>query len=328
MSQKTYATAIRDVISEEMSRDERVFIMGEDIETLGGVFGCTRDLYKQFGTERVRNTPISEAGFIGAGLGAACAGMRPICELMYMDFTLVAMDQLLNQVAKTRYIFGGNAKIPLVIRGQQGIGRGNAATHSQSLETIFMHIPGLKVACPSTAADAAGLLRTAIRDDNPVIFFEHKALYATKGEVPNDPDFMVPFGKADIKKEGKDVTILANLLYVNRALEAAAQLAEEGIDAEVIDPRTLVPFDYDTILASVKKTGRLVVVHEAHRSAGWGAEAASEITERAFPYLDAPPVRLGAAACPLPFNLGLETAATPQVEDIIEAARRVLYLNI
>lgn len=328
MSMKTYATAIRDVISQEMSRDERVFIMGEDIETLGGVFGCTRDLYKRFGTERVRNTPISEAGFIGAGLGAACAGMRPICELMYMDFTLVAMDQLLNQVAKTRYIFGGNAKIPLVIRGQQGIGRGNAATHSQSLETIFMHVPGLKVVCPSTASDAAGLLRTAIRDDNPVIFFEHKALYAEKGEVRDDPDFMLPFGKADIKKQGKDVTILANLLYVNRALDAAGRLMEEGIDAEVIDPRTLVPFDYETIISSVKKTGRLVVVHEAHRSAGWGAEAASEITERAFQYLDAPPVRLGAAACPLPFNLGLETAATPQVEDIITAVRRVLYLNI
>lgn len=327
MSRKTYATAIRDVISEEMSRDERVFIMGEDIETLGGVFGCTRDLYQRFGTERVRNTPISEAGFIGAGLGAACAGMRPICELMYMDFTLVAMDQLLNQVAKTRYIFGGNARIPLVIRGQQGIGRGNAATHSQSLETIFMHIPGLKVACPSTAADAAGLLRTAIRDDNPVIFFEHKALYAEKGEVPDDPDYMVPFGKADIKKPGRDVTILANLLYVSRALDAARQLEAEGIDAEVIDPRTLVPFDYETVVSSVKKTGRLVVVHEAHRSAGWGAEAASEITERAFQYLDAPPVRLGAAACPLPFNLGLETAATPQVEDIKKAVKQVLYVD-
>lgn len=327
MSRKTYATAIRDVISEEMSRDERVFIMGEDIETLGGVFGCTRDLYQRFGTERVRNTPISEAGFIGAGLGAACAGMRPICELMYMDFTLVAMDQLLNQVAKTRYIFGGNARIPLVIRGQQGIGRGNAATHSQSLETIFMHIPGLKAACPSTAADAAGLLRTAIRDDNPVIFFEHKALYAEKGEVPDDTDYMVPFGKADIKKPGKDVTILANLLYVSRALEAARQLEAEGIDAEVIDPRTLVPFDYETVVSSVKKTGRLVVVHEAHRSAGWGAEAASEITERAFQYLDAPPVRLGAAACPLPFNLGLETAATPQVADIKKAVKQVLYVD-
>lgn len=328
MSIKTYATAIRDVISQEMSRDEHVFIMGEDVETLGGVFGCTRDLYKRFGTQRVRNTPISEAGFIGAGLGAACAGMRPICELMYMDFTLVAMDQLLNQVAKTRYIFGGNAKIPLVIRGQQGIGRGNAATHSQSLETIFMHFPGLKVACPSTAAEAAGLLRTAIRDDNPVMFFEHKALYAKKGEVPEDPDYMIPFGKADVKRPGKDITILANLLYTDRALQAAEELMKEGIDAEVIDSRTLVPFDYDTVVDSVKKTGRLLVVHEAHRSAGWGAEAAAEISERAFRYLDAPPVRLGAAACPLPFNLGLETAATPQIADIVDAAKRALYFTV
>lgn len=325
MSIKTYAMAIHDVMAEEMRRDERVFIMGEDVETLGGVFGCTRDLYKEFGTERVRNTPISEAGFVGAGIGAACAGMRPIVELMYMDFTFVAMDQLLNQAAKTRYIFGGNARIPLVIRGQQGIGRGNAATHSQSVETFFMHIPGLKVACPSTPADAAGLLRTAIRDDNPVMFFEHKALYAGKGEVPDDPDFTIPFGKADVKREGTDVTIVANLLYVGRALEAAKELAKEGISAEVIDPRTLVPLDMSTITESVKKTGRLVVVHEAHRNAGWGAEIASQATEEAFPYLDAAPLRLGTAPCPLPFNLELENAATPQVADIIKAAKTVLY---
>ncbi|HIT66749.1 MAG TPA: alpha-ketoacid dehydrogenase subunit beta [Candidatus Merdisoma merdipullorum] len=325
MSIKTYATAIRDVLAEEMRRDERVFVMGEDVETLGGIFGCTRDLYKEFGTERIRNTPISEASFVGVGLGAACAGMRPVVELMYMDFTYVAMDQILNQVAKTRYIFGGNAKIPLVIRGQEGIGRGNAATHSQSVETIFMHFPGLKVVCPSTPADAAGLLRTAIRDDNPVMFFEHKALYSQKGEVPDDPEFSLPFGKCDVKRPGTDVTIVANLLYVGRALKAAEELEKQGISAEVIDPRTLVPLDMDTITASVKKTGRLVVVHEAHRTAGWGAEIAAQVTEEAFPYLDAPPVRLGAAPCPLPFNLGLENAATPQVEDIVRAAKSVLY---
>ena len=325
MSIKTYATAIRDVLDEEMRRDERVFVMGEDVETLGGVFGCTRDLYKEFGTERIRNTPISEASFVGVGLGAACAGMRPVVELMYMYFTYVAMDQILNQVAKTRYIFGGNAKIPLVIRGQEGIGRGNAATHSQSVETIFMHFPGLKVVCPSTPADAAGLLRTAIRDDNPVMFFEHKALYSQKGEVPDDPEFSLPFGKCDVKRPGSDVTIVANLLYVGRALKAAEELEKQGISAEVIDPRTLVPLDMDTIISSVKKTGRLVVVHEAHRTAGWGAEIAAQVTEEAFPYLDAAPVRLGAASCPLPFNLGLENAATPQVEDIVEAAKSVLY---
>lgn len=325
MSIKTYAMAVRDTIAAEMRRDEKVFVMGEDVEAIGSIFGCTRDLTAEFGRERAFNTPISEAGFVGAGLGAACTGMRPIVELMYMDFSLVAMDQLINQVAKTRYIFGGRAKIPLVIRGQQGIGRGNAATHSQSLETIFMHFPGLKVACPSTGRDAAGLLRTAIRDDNPVMVFEHKALYATKCDVPDDPDFMLPFGKADIKRAGTDVTIVANLLYVSRALEAAEQLAKEGISAEVIDPMTLVPFDKETVINSVKKTGRLVVVHEAHRTAGWGAEVASMVTEEAFRYLDAAPVRLGAAACPLPFNVELENAATPQVADIIAAAKSVCY---
>ena len=325
MSRKTYAMAIRDTLAEEMRRDNRVFVMGEDVELAGGVFGCTRDLYKEFGVERVRNTPISEAGIVGAGVGAACTGMRPVVELMYMDFTFVAMDQILNQAAKTRYVFGGKAKIPLVIRGQQGIGRGNAATHSQSVESIFMHIPGLKVACPSNAADAAGLLRTAIRDDNPVMFFEHKALYSVKGEVPDDPEYMVPFGKANIVQEGKDVTIVASLLYVSRALEAADLLKKDGISAEGIDPRTLVPLDTETIVESVKKTGRLVVVHEAHRNCGWGAEVASQVTEAAFRYLDAAPVRLGAKACPLPFNLALETAVVPSVKDIVDAARAVCY---
>ena len=325
MSVKTYAMAVRDTIASEMRRDERVFIMGEDIETIGSIFGCTRDLTKEFGRERAFNTPISEAGFVGIGLGAACTGMRPIVELLYMDFAFCAMDQLLNQVAKTRYVFGGHAKIPLVIRGQQGIGRGNAATHSQSVETIFMHFPGIKVACPSTGRDAAGLLRTAIRDDNPVMVFEHKALYSHKCEVPDDPDFMLPFGKADVKRPGTDVTIVANLLYVSRALEAAETLAGMGISAEVVDPMTLVPLDKETIVQSVKKTGRLVVVHEAHRSAGWGAEVAAMVAEEAFRYLDAPPLRLGTKACPLPFNVGLENAATPQVSDIVEAARRVCY---
>ncbi len=325
MSIKTYATAVRDTIAAEMRRDPKVFVMGEDVETIGSIFGCTRDLTSEFGIERAFNTPISEAGFVGAGLGAACTGMRPIVELMYMDFSFVAMDQLLNQVAKTRYIFGGRAKIPLVIRGQEGIGRGNAATHSQSVETIFMHFPGLKVACPSTGRDAAGLLRTAIRDDNPVMFFEHKALYSSKCDVPDDPEFMLPFGKADIKRAGTDVTIVANLLYVSRALEAAEELQKQGVSAEVIDPMTLVPFDKETVINSVKKTGRLVVVHEAHRTAGWGAEVAAMVTEEAFRYLDAAPVRLGTKACPLPFNVELENAATPQIADIVAAARSVCY---
>ena len=300
MANMTYAQAIRKVIQEEMRRDDKVFCMGEDCEKLGGVFGTTRDLYKEFGTDRIRNTPISESAIVGAAVGAASAGMRPIAELMYWDFAFVAADQIFNQMCKTRYVFGGNAKLPIVLRSQQGTGRGNAATHSQSLESIFMHIPGVKVVCPSTPAEAAGLLRTAIREDNPICFFEHKALYSSKGEVPDDPDFMIPFGKADIKREGSDVTIVTNLLYVSRALEAAEELAKEGISAEVIDPRTLVPFDYDTVEESVKKTGRLVVVHEAHKNCGWGAQVITEITNRAFRYLDAAPIHLAPRPAPCP----------------------------
>ncbi|MBQ0058394.1 MAG: alpha-ketoacid dehydrogenase subunit beta [Lachnospiraceae bacterium] len=325
MSKMTYAQAIRRTIAEEMRRDDKVFVMGEDVEKLGGVYGCTRDLWKEFGADRIRNTAISETAIIGGALGAACTGMRPIAELMYWDFCLVAADQIFNQVAKTRYVFGSNARIPLVIRGQEGTGRGNAATHSQCLETLFMHIPGLKVACPSTPDDAVGLLRTAIRDDNPVCFFEHKVLYASKGEVSDDPNYMIPFGKADIKKEGKDVTLVSNLLYVKRCLEIAEELEKQGISVEVIDPRTLVPFDYDTIINSVKKTGRLVVVHEAHEAAGWGAQVVAEISKRAFPYLDAAPVHLGAKACPLPFNIGLENAVIPSEKEIVDAIKGTLY---
>lgn len=325
MSKKSYVQAIRDVTAEEMRRDEKVFVMGEDIEVLGGIFGATRGLADEFGADRVRNTPISEAGFISAGLGAACAGMRPIVELMYMDFSLVAADSIINQVAKTRYIFGGKAKVPLVIRGQQGVGRGNAATHSQSLETLFMHFPGLKVAMPSTAEDAAGLLRAAIRDDNPTIMIEHKALYTQKSEVPDDPEFMIPWGKGRVFREGKDCTIIATHTYVKKSLDAAEKLAKEGIDCEVIDPRTLVPLDIDLLSSSVKKTGRCVVVHEAHRTCGVGAEISSQLYEQAFCYLDAPIERLGAKQCPLPFNLGLENAVVPQPEDIINAVKRTLY---
>ncbi len=325
MSIKTYAQAIKDVIAEEMRRDEAVFIMGEDIAEQGGVFGCTRGLHAEFGDERVRNTPISESGFVGAGIGAACTGMRPIVELMYMDFIYVCMDQIFNQAAKIRYMFGGKAEVPLVIRGQQGIGRGNAGQHSQSLESLCMNIPGIKVVCPSTPADAAGLLRTAIRDPNPVLFFEHKALYVTKGEVPDDPEFMIPFGQPRVVREGKDVTIAATLLYVHKALEAADILAKEGIEAEIIDPRTLVPLNTDSIVESVKKTGRLVTVHEGHRTMGHGTEIASQITEKAFKYLDHAPIRLGAKECTLPFNLTLENAVVPQVSEIVAAAKQSLY---
>ena len=322
---KSYAMAIKDVTAQEMRRDDKVFVMGEDVEVLGGIFGCTRGLVDEFGPERVRNTPISEAGFVGAGLGAACVGMRPIVELMYMDFALVAADQSINQVAKTRYVFGGKARIPLVIRGQQGVGRGNAATHSQSVEALFVHFPGLKVVMPSTADDAAGLLRTAIRDDNPVIFIEHKQLYVVKGEVNDDPDYCIPFGQAKVVREGKDVTVVGTHTYVQKAVNVAERLEKEGISVEVIDPRTIVPLDMDTIEASVKKTGRAVVVHEAHKVCGIGAEIGSQISERCFKYLDAPVERLGAKACPLPFNLGLENAVVPQEQDIYDAIKRTLY---
>jgi len=324
MSVKTYAIAIRDVLAEEMRRDQNIFIMGEDIAEQGGIFGCTRELLIEFGNERVRNTPISENTFVGVGVGAASVGMRPVVELMYMDFLYLAMDQVMNQAAKMRYMFGGKVKVPLVIRGQQGIGRGNGAQHSQSLESIMMNIPGIKVICPSTPADAAGLLRTAIRDDNPVLVFEHKALYSGKGEVPDDKEFAIPFGKADIVREGKDVTIVANLLYRSKSIEAAEILEKEGISAEVIDPRTLVPLDINTIIESVKKTGRLITVHESHRNMGWGTEIVALVAEKAFGYLDAPPERIGSKMCSLPFNLGLENAVVPQVSDIVAAARKIL----
>lgn len=325
MTIKTYSQAIRDTLAEEMRRDEDVFVMGEDVKVLGGIFGCTRGLVDEFGEERIMNTPIAEAGFIGVGLGAAAANMRPVVELMYMDFTYVAMDQILNQVAKIRYMTGGNISAPIVIRGQQGIGRGNGAQHSQCIETLFMHIPGIKVVLPSTPADAAGLLRTAIRDNNPVLFIEHKALYATKGEVPDDPEYAIPFGKAYIVKEGKDVTLIANSYYLKKAISVANKLEKEGINVEIIDPRTLVPFDKETILNSVKKTGKLLIVHEAHKTAGWGAEISSIVMEEAFDYLDAPVMRLGAKQCPLPFNLGLENAVVPQEKEIEEAIKELVY---
>lgn len=325
MSNKSYAQALRDVMAQEMRRDETVFVMGEDIAEQGGIFGCTRGLLEEFGPGRIRNTPISENTFVGAGVGAACAGMRPVVELMYMDFLYLAMDQIFNQAAKIRYMYGGKATVPLVVRGQQGIGRGNAGQHSQSVESLCMNIPGVKVCIPSSPADAAGLLRSAIRDPNPVLFFEHKALYALKNEVPEDPEFQIPFGKAKVLREGSDVTIVATLLYVSRAMEAAELLAKEGIQAEVIDPRTLVPLDMETVARSVRKTGRLVTVHEGHKTMGCGTEIAAQATELAFGYLDHPPIRLGAKACTLPFNLGLEAAAVPQMGEIVAAAKQSLY---
>lgn len=281
-------------------------------------------MIEEFGPERVRNTPISEAAIAGGAVGAALTGMRPILELQFSDFITIAMDQLVNQAAKTRYMFGGKGKVPLVVRTPAGSGTGAAAQHSQSLEAWMAHIPGLKVVQPSTAYDAKGLLKAAMDDDNPVIFYEHKLLYKTIGEVPEE-QYSIPLGKADVKRSGKDVTIVATAIMVHKALEAAKELEAEGIDVEIIDPRTLVPLDEETIIESVKKTGKCIVVHEAVKRGGYGGEIASMIAEsEASDYLDAPIKRLGGLAVPIPYNPTLEKAVIPQVPDIIEAAKELV----
>jgi pyruvate dehydrogenase E1 component beta subunit len=307
-----------------MRQNEDVFILGEDIGVYGGAFGVTRGMIEEFGPERVRNTPISEAAIAGGAVGAALTGMRPILELQFSDFITIAMDQLVNQAAKTRYMFGGKGKVPMVVRTPAGSGTGAAAQHTQSLEAWMAHVPGLKVVQPSTAYDAKGLLKAAMDDDNPVIFYEHKLLYRTQCEVPEEL-YSIPLGKADIKRKGKDVTIVATAIMVHKALEAAAELEKEGIDVEVVDPRTLVPLDEETIIESVKKTGRLIVVHEAVKRGGFGGEIASMIAEsEAFDYLDAPIKRLGGLAVPTPYNPTLEKAVIPQVPDIIDAVKETV----
>ncbi|CAL8899066.1 pyruvate/2-oxoglutarate/acetoin dehydrogenase E1 component [Bacillus pumilus] len=320
----SYLEAVREAMSQEMRENQDVFILGEDIGVYGGAFGVTRGMIEEFGPERVRNTPISEAAIAGGAVGAALTGMRPILELQFSDFITIAMDQLVNQAAKTRYMFGGKGKVPLVVRTPAGSGTGAAAQHSQSLEAWMAHIPGLKVVQPSTAYDAKGLLKAAMDDDNPVIFYEHKLLYKTIGEVPEEP-YSIPLGKADVKRSGKDVTIVATAIMVHKALEAAKELEAEGIDVEIIDPRTLVPLDEETIIESVKKTGKCIVVHEAVKRGGYGGEIASMIAEsEAFDYLDAPIKRLGGLAVPIPYNPTLEKAVIPQVPDIIEAAKELV----
>ncbi|MFJ5963716.1 MULTISPECIES: alpha-ketoacid dehydrogenase subunit beta [unclassified Bacillus (in: firmicutes)] len=324
MREMSYLEAVREAMSQEMRQNQDVFILGEDIGVYGGAFGVTRGMIEEFGPERVRNTPISEAAIAGGAVGAALTGMRPILELQFSDFITIAMDQLVNQAAKTRYMFGGKGKVPLVVRTPAGSGTGAAAQHSQSLEAWMAHIPGLKVVQPSTAYDAKGLLKAAIDDDNPVIFYEHKLLYKTVGEVPEEP-YSIPLGKADVKRSGKDVTIVATAIMVHKALEAAKALEAEGIDVEIIDPRTLVPLDEETIVESVKKTGKCIVVHEAVKRGGYGGEIASMIAEsEAFDYLDAPIKRLGGLAVPIPYNPTLEKAVIPQVPDIIEAAKELV----
>jgi pyruvate dehydrogenase E1 component beta subunit len=319
----TYSEAINEALQEEMARDPSVFLIGEDVGTMGGVFGVTAGLIDKFGEARVMDTPISEAGFIGAALGAAMMGMRPVAEIMFGDFLGCAGDQLINQVAKARYMSGGKARVPLTIRIAAGAPGAAAAQHSQSPESWFMNIPGLKIVTPSTPSDAKGLLKSAIRGEDPVLFFEHKMLYAMKGEVP-EGEHVIEFGQAHVLRAGTDVTIIAIGGMVQHALVAAEELADSKVSCEVIDPRTLVPLDAQTLIDSAKKTGRVVIAHEAHKRSGPGAEIAAVIAEHALDYLDAPIQRVAAKNVPLPYAPALEQFVLPSKDDIIAAVRTVM----
>ena len=316
----SYAEAVREALRLAMHADERVFVLGEDVGVYGGAFGVTDGLLEEFGPARVRDTPISEAAIAGAAIGAAVVGMRPVAQIQFMDFITLSMEQLVLQAAKMRYMFGGKARLPLVLRTPAGAGTGAAAQHSQSLEAWFVHVPGLKVVMPSTPYDAKGLLLASIADDNPVIFIEHKLLYRTKGPVP-EGYYSVPLGQGEVKRLGRDVTVVATSVMVPRALEAAQSLSAEGIELEVVDPRTLKPLDMVPILESVRKTGRVLVVHEAPLTGGFGAEVAARIADEAFDHLDAPVRRLAGLDVPIPYNRGLERRAVPQVEDVSREAR-------
>ena len=320
----SYAEAIREAMDLALAHDERVILFGEDVGLYGGAFGVSEGLFQKYGPERVLDTPISEAGIAGLATGAALTGMRPIAEIQFMDFITLSMEQLVLQAAKLRFMLGGKVSVPFVLRTPAGAGTGAAAQHSESLENWFVHGPGLKVVMPATPADAKGLLLAAIEDPNPVIFVEHKLLYKTKGPVP-EGYYTTPLSSSDCKREGSDITIIATSLMVLRALEAAAQLAQEGISAEVIDPRTLKPLDAQPLIASVCKTGRVLIVHEACKTGGFGGELAAIIAEsEAFDYLDAPIRRLAGLDMPVPYNRELERRMIPQVEGIVEAARRLV----
>jgi pyruvate dehydrogenase E1 component beta subunit len=319
----TYMEAIRETIREEMKKDEFLFMIGEDVGPYGGEMGLSQGLWTEFGDKRMRDAPISEATIIGCALGASLTGCRAIAEIPFCDFMGECMDQIYNQVAKMRYIFGGKAKIPLVIRTPIGGYQGGAAQHSQCLEAWFTHTPGLKIVMPSTATDAKGLLRTALNDSNPVLFFEHKNLYHIKEEVPDD-DYTIPFGKANIKRQGKDLTIIATSYMVKMSLDAAVILAQEGIEAEVVDPRTLVPLDEETLINSVKKTGKVLIVYEAWKRLGAGSEIASLLAEKAFPYLKAPILRVAAENVPIPFSPVLENFVLPNKNKIVKGVKKLL----
>lgn len=320
----TMREAISQALWEEMERDEKVFIMGEEVGVWGGTYAVTKGFYDHFGPKRVRDTPIAETAIVGGGVGAAMAGLRPVAELMTINFAFVAMDHIVNEAAKMRYMFGGQMSVPLVIRAVGGGGRQLGATHSQTPDAIFAHFPGLKVIAPGTPYDAKGLLKAAIRADDPVMFIEHATMYQTRGEVPVDEDYLVPIGKSKIQRPGSDVTIVTYAKGLDLSLKAADQLAKEGIEAEIVDLRTLRPLDMQPVLASFKHTNRAVVVEEGWRSYGVGAEVVSRIYEEAFDYVDAPIRRVAQTEVPLPYNQALEQMALPQVADVVKAVKEVL----
>ncbi len=316
-----YIRAISEALDEEMARDENVFVVGEDVGGPGGAFSATKGLLETYGERRVRDTPISESAIMGVAIGAAADGLRPVAEIMFADFLPVCMDQIVNQMAKIRYMFGGMYSLPMVVRAPGGAGLNAGPQHSQSLESWFAHVPGLKVVMPATPHDAKGLLKSSIRDDNPVVFLEHKALYGMKGEIP-DEEYLVPIGKADVKRIGKDVTVVAASRMVHIVLEAAKELSEQGIDVEVVDLRTISPLDKDTIFSSVEKTSRLVVAHEAVKAFGIGAEISAMVTEEMLDSLDAPVLRVGAPFVPVPFNL--ESFYLPSAQDVVTTVKRIM----
>jgi len=323
MSRMTYRDAVRLALREEMKRDERVFVIGEDVGTFGGAMAVTKGLFGEFSARRVVDTPISESAIVGAALGAALTGLVPVAEIMFIDFTGVCMDQIINQIAKVRYMLGGQVTVPLVIRTPGGAGKGYAAQHSQSLESWFCYTPGIIVAMPATPRDARGMLKSAIREPNPVLFIEHKVLYNSEGDVP-EAEECIPLGKAAITRPGKDVTITAHSMQALKALEAADILSKEhGIDAEVIDLRTVAPLDEETILASVRKTGKLVTVEEGYENSGIGAEVVSRVIAGAFDALDAEPLRVAFPNCPVPFAKSLESALLPNAKKIVETVLKI-----
>src|SRR5947209_1223827 len=326
MAVMTMREALNQALREELQRDENVFLMGEEVAAYQGAYKVTKGLLEEFGGRRVIDTPITELGFAGLGVGAAMAGLRPIVEFMTFNFSILATDQIINSAAKMLYMSGGQVKIPIVFRGPGGSAYQVSSQHSQALESWYAYFPGLKVVMPSTAADAKGLLKSAIRDDDPVVFIEQERMYGNKGEVPDDDDFTIPLGVAEVKREGTDATIVARSLMVPMALKAADELQNQGISCEVIDPRTIRPLDIDTIIASVKKTNRVVIAEESHPFCGVGAEISSEINERAFDYLDAPVRRISGADVPMPYAKNLENLAIPNVETIMKAVKEVAYV--